>query len=97
MIRLKRHRSGSELLIAACDDELLGRRFTEGELTLEVSPSFFGGERVSRRLLLECLALATIANLVGEETVAAAIEGGFVDPECVIRIGGVPHAQMVRM
>ncbi len=97
MISVKRHRCGNELLIAACDIGLLGGRFEEGELCLELKPGFFDGERVDARLFLEVLALATIANLAGEETVTSAIEAGFVDPECVIRIGGVPHAQLVRM
>ncbi|MGQ9582100.1 MAG: DUF424 domain-containing protein [Thermoplasmatota archaeon] len=97
MISLRRHLSGSELLVAACDASLLGRKFREGELKLEVSESFFGGERVSAELLVECLELATVANLVGEEAVGAAIEAGYVDPDRVLVIEGVPHAQLVRM
>jgi len=97
MIRLKRHSCGHELLVAACDEGLLGKTFEEGELRLEVSERFYGGEKVEARMLVEVLALATIGNLVGEETVEAAIGAGLVDPECVIRVQGVPHAQMVRM
>ncbi|MCK4902596.1 MAG: DUF424 family protein, partial [Thermoplasmatales archaeon] len=40
---------------------------------------------------------ATIANLVGEKTIKCAIELGLVDPDCIIKIKGIPHAQMVRM
>jgi hypothetical protein len=40
---------------------------------------------------------ATIANLVGEIAVKCAIELGLIDPECVIKIKGIPHAQMVKM
>ncbi len=97
MISVRRHTTGGELLVAACDSELVGKRFEEGELCLELRPGFYDGERVDKRLLLEVLALATIANLAGEETVGAAVGAGLVDPECVIRIQGVPHAQLVRM
>lgn len=97
MISVRRHSAGNELLVAACDSALLGKRFEEGELCLELGAGFYEGERVDRKLFLEVLALATIANLAGEETVGAAIEAGVVDPECVIRIQGVPHAQLVRM
>jgi hypothetical protein len=97
MISVKRHSTGNELLVAACDCALLGKRFEEGELCLELRKGFYDGERVDRRLLVEVLALATIANLAGEETVGAAVEAGLVDPECVIRIAGVPHAQLVKM
>jgi hypothetical protein len=97
MICLKRHSCGHELLVAACDEGLLGKTFEEGELRLEVFESFYGGENVDARMLVEVLALATIGNLVGSETVGAAVEAGLVDPDCIIRVKGVPHAQMVRM
>ncbi|HDI10382.1 MAG TPA: DUF424 family protein, partial [Euryarchaeota archaeon] len=38
-----------------------------------------------------------IANLVGERIVRAAIEAGYVREENVLIIGGVPHAQLVRI
>ena len=41
------------------------------------------------------LRLATIANLVGEEVVRIAVEEGFIDESCVLRVDGIPHAQMV--
>ena len=97
MISVKRHSTGTQLLVAACDRGLIGKRFVEGELCLDVRAGFFEGEKVEKELFLEVLALSTIANLVGDETVNAAIEAGLVDPECVIRIQGVPHAQLVRM
>lgn len=97
MISVKRHSAGTQLLVAACDCGLIGKRFEEGELCLEVKAGFFEGEKVGKELFLEVLSLATIANLVGDETVGAAIGAGLVDPGCVIRIQGVPHAQLVRM
>ncbi len=97
MISVRRHSAGSELLVAACDLALVGRRFEEGELCLELRAAFFEGEKVDRALFLKVLALATIANLAGEETVGAAVEAGFVDPGCILRVQGVPHAQIVRM
>jgi uncharacterized protein len=97
MISLKRHPSGSDMLIAACDAELLGKTFEGNGLKLEVSRRFYGGEMVDIGLFIECLALATTANLTGPVTVGAAIEAGFVDPDCVMRIEGVMHAQVYRM
>ena len=48
-------------------------------------------------LLKNHLKNATIANLVGNKTVQCAINMGLVDPKCVLRIKGVPHAQIVKM
>jgi len=40
---------------------------------------------------------ATIANLVGERAVRCALANSFIEEANVIFIGGVPHAQMVRI
>jgi len=97
LITLRMRRYGEEMVMAACDKDLLGRTLREGDLRLEVSVSFYEGEDASEEMLVNRLAVATIANLVGERTVGAAIRHSFIDEECVIRIEGVPHAQMVKM
>ncbi len=96
MIRVKVHRYGANTLIAACDEDLLGRMLRDGELRLEVSPEFYDGDRGGEEMLLSRLTAATMANLVGEEVCRIAAEHDFIDPDRVITIEGVPHAQMVR-
>ncbi len=97
MISIKKYKQGNDLLIGACDEELIGKKFEEGSLQIDVSKSFYDGERVSSDVLKKFLEEATIANLVGKETVDCAIKIGLVDPDCVLKIKGIPHAQMVRM
>jgi hypothetical protein len=94
-VRVYRHRS--EVVVAACDKELLGRTMREGEMKLDVCSSFFEGEDADEEILLNRIQNATIANLVGEETVRIAIKHELVDKECVARIEGVPHVQLVKM
>jgi hypothetical protein len=95
-IRVKVHRRGGDVLIAACDNDLIGRKLKEGELRLEVSDEFYGGDRGEEEMLLNRLAMATMANLVGENVCRIAVEHDFIERECVMTIEGVPHAQMVR-
>lgn len=97
MISIKIYKQGNDLLIGACDEKLIGKKFTDGKFQIDVSKEFYDGERIDAKVLKKYLEDATIANLVGEETIKCAIELGLVDPECVIKIKGVPHAQMVRM
>ncbi|NJE84885.1 DUF424 domain-containing protein [Thermococcus sp. CX2] len=97
MIYIKVYRVQGEVLLAACDKELLGKTFREGELKLEVKERFYKGELVELDTLEELLEEATIANLVGERCVGKAIELGYVDENRVLRIEGVPHAQMAKM
>jgi len=97
MITLRMYRQRGEVVLAACDKELMGKTFREGELKLDVCSSFYEGEDANEEVLLNRLKGATIANLVGEKTVAIATKHGLVDEDCVLRIGGVPHVQLVKM
>jgi len=97
MISIKIYKQGKDLLVGACDEKLLGKRFKEGKFQIEIKKEFYGGKRVTREVLKSYLEGATIANLVGKETIKCAIEAGIIDPACVIKIKGIPHAQMVRM
>ena len=97
MIAIKVHRKGNEVLVAACDENLLGKKLAEGEVHLYVNPEFYDAQRVDRETFLTNLRIATIANLVGKEVVAIGIEEGFVDEEGVLYIEGVPHAQIFWM
>ncbi|MDD1772056.1 MAG: DUF424 family protein [Methanomassiliicoccales archaeon] len=96
MMRIKVHMHGGDILIAACDEGLLGRKLKEGDLRLEVSQEFYGGDSGGEEMLLSRLNAATMANLVGGEACRIAADHGFIDRDCLITIEGVPHAQMVR-
>jgi len=97
MISIKIYKRGNDLLIGACDEELIGKKFEEGKFQIDVKKDFYDGERISPEILKKYLKDATIANLVGDLTIKAALEMGLIDRECVIKIKGIPHAQMVRM
>ena len=97
MISIKTYKQGKDLLIGACDEELIGKKFKDGKFQLDVSKEFYDGKRVDSKTLKKALKDATIANLVGKKTVKSAIELGLVDPKFIIRIKGIPHAQMVKM
>lgn len=97
MISLKLKTIGKEKVVAACDEELLGKTFREGKFKLEVKESFYKGSSANCKELSKALKEATIANLVGEETIQCAIDCGAIDKENVMRIEKIPHAQMVRI
>ena len=92
---MQTYKIGAEVVVAVCDKELIGKTFREGEITLEVSASFYKGELVSEEEMLAALRRATVANIVGESAVRCAVEHGFVDASNILRVRGVPHAQIV--
>lgn len=93
MLRMKVYRQGKEILVAAADATLVGRTFREDGLMLAVSEAFYGTEAAKDEDVVRELRACTIANLVGERAVTLAVKAGFVSPENVLVIEGVPHAQ----
>jgi len=94
---VKKHSSQGRVLVAACDTNILGKTFEDEELQICVGEGFYGGESVGPDMLLKIMEIANIINLIGEKVVNLAVEQGLVDEECIMNIGGVPHAQILRM
>ncbi len=91
---LKIHKSGAEIIVAVCDKDLLGKKLKHGNVNVVISEGFYKGDIASEEQVIEALVNAKTANLFGERTVACAIKCGAVDPEYVVIIDGVPHAQI---
>ena len=97
MISIKLYKQGEDLVIGACDEHLLGKKFRNGKLQIDVAKHFYDGQRINKKTFEKFLLEATIANLVGKETVECAIKLGLVDPKYILKIKGVPHAQIIQM
>ncbi len=97
MIYLKTYMTPNGLMVAACDCDLLGKKLREGEMRLHVTEHFYKGDRVGVNMLIPHLKSCLTANLVGETVVDCALQAGLIEPAGVIRINGVPHAQLYRM
>ena len=82
------------VVLAACDKELLGQTFEEGELHIHVHEWFYGGEIITLEQLAVKLKNCNVANLVGERVIGKAKELGLVTDEHIIIIQGTPHAQL---
>ncbi|MGM0397847.1 MAG: DUF424 domain-containing protein [Halobacteriota archaeon] len=85
------------LLVTACDPDVLGETFEEGEVSLTVSEDFYGGEPLDEDAVVDSLARASVANLVGRQVVELAIEAGFVDEANVLEVDSTLHAQFLRL
>ncbi len=94
---LKIYKVDNEVLVAVCDEKYLGREFSSGNAQLKVTEKFYGRTPATCAEVAAALQEATIANLVGEESVACAIDAGVIEAAHVMYIADVPHAQMVCM
>ncbi|UPW01598.1 DUF424 family protein [Halorussus gelatinilyticus] len=85
------------LLVAVCDDDVLGETFEDDGVSLTVTEEFYGGDEADEQTVVDSLARASVANLVGTEAVELAIREGFVDEANVLEIETTRHAQFLRM
>jgi hypothetical protein len=76
---------------------LLGRTLREGKIVFHVKDEFYNGGRVSVEEAVGMIENSTIVNLVGKNCVDNAISKGYVHPDAVLHIEGVPHAQIVKL
>jgi len=90
-------RMGNQTMLATCDAELLGRTLKEGKITFHVHEKFYKGACVTLEEAVQLIKESTIVNMVGHKIVKKAIEHGFVHPEAVLLIEGIPHAQIIKI
>ncbi len=88
---------GQCVLLATCDVDLLGKKLSEGKIVFEIHKQFYEGPKMTLEEVIELMKQSTIVNMVGHKVVKKAIEKGLVHPEAVLKISGVPHAQIVKM
>ncbi|MCQ2085536.1 MAG: DUF424 family protein [archaeon] len=92
----KVHKHPSEVVIAICDEEILGQTFKGEKMKITVNEGFYGGDLVTEEFVRINIGSFTILNIVGNRIIDLAIAEGIIDAENVIQIGDVKHAQAVR-
>ena len=87
---------GRNVLLAICDCEILGRTLREGKIVFHVKDEFYNGGKVTLEEALGMIGNSTIVNMVGRNCVGKAVEKGYVHPDAVLTIEGIPHAQIAK-
>jgi hypothetical protein len=83
-------------VVAICDSEILGKKFEEGRLQLDLSGSFFMGEEKTeeevREIIEDQKREDATFNIAGEKACRLALEAGLIDQSGISRVDGVPVA-----
>ena len=96
-VYVKIQKMGKQTLLAACDIELVGKTLREGNIVFKVREEFYKGTKVSIDEAIGLMEDCSIVNIVGQCIVGKATEKGFVHPDAVLEISGVPHAQIMKL
>ena len=88
---------GENVVLAVCDCDLLGKTLREGKIVFHIKDDFYKGRKASLEEAVGLISNSTIVNLVGKNCVEKAMKEGYVHPEAVLKIEGIPHAQIVKL
>ena len=94
ILKLHKTRDGKKIA-AVCDSDLIGKKFEEKKLQLDLSSNFYKGEEKSEEEVRELVKDSYIVNIVGKKSISLAIRLGLVSKKNIIKIKKVPHAQAI--
>ena len=87
-------KQNKDVLLAICDENILGKTFGNGELEITIS-DFYKGKNCDAAAAIKLAKGATIINAVGKNIINILIEKKFVDASSVLQIGETSHAQVI--
>lgn len=84
-------------VVAICDIELVGKTFQEGERVLEVPERFYsdeviGNEKEMIKLMVDLAKEDSTFNIIGDNSVKAAIKAGIIRKDGTKMVDGIPFA-----
>lgn len=85
--------SDGRRVLAVCDSNLIGKKFEEKDLQLDLTSRFYKGEEKNKEEILNLFKTASIINLVGEKSVELGIKAGIIETNHIIKIKNIPHAE----
>ncbi len=89
---LKIHNRHEIETVAWCDEDLLNKVFKEGNLRIEISDYFFGGNLINIDDAINILKQASYFNIVGNGIINKAIDSQVLPKESIRKINGIPIA-----
>ncbi len=92
---VKIHKSYGKVVLAMCDDDILGKVFEDEDSILDLSSSFFKGEEMDEDVVLNLVKEAHIINAVGKFCVDFLINNNIVQKKDIKKINNTPHVQVL--
>jgi hypothetical protein len=91
----KVHKNDTEVLLAVCDASLLNKNLEGDGFSFFVSKDFYHEGTCDENHIKRLIRDATIINAIGEDVISLMIKEKVIEGEKIIKIDGVPHAQVI--
>ena len=94
---MKIHKNQEGEILGICDSELLGKKFSEGELILNVNIEFFGGKNSSLKAIIVELAKCRTANIIGNKIIEELLGKNILKESNVKTVKKTKYAHIYRL
>ncbi len=94
IVRIHEPQAGKKI-VAICDEELVGKKFKEKNVQLDLSSEFYNGEKKSEEDILKLLDYAYIVNMVGKNAVNLGKKAGIVLEKDILYVQKIPYTQAI--
>jgi len=88
-------KTGGDVILAIADTAILGKKYSEGEIEIEVKRDFYSEKNCDENDAEKLVKDATIVNAVGKDIISLLIRNKIIDEINVLYIKGMPHAQII--
>jgi uncharacterized protein len=92
---VKKHSTSGRLILAICDPDLIGKKFTEEKKQLDLTSSFYNGEETEEKELKKLIKQAYMLNLVGKKAIDFALKNKLIEKGNILFVAKIPHAQVL--
>ncbi len=97
MIYIKKYTTENGIMLAMCDVDLIDKVLSEGDLEINIKDysHFYKGELIDSKRAKSFINAEAIhsVNVIGKESVAAAIENSIIEKGHIKKIKDIPYAQ----
>ena len=83
------------MLLVVTDTEILGKKFQQGKIQLDLTTEFYKGIKISEHDVKEILKKARYLHLTGQKIITLAVELKIVNPRKILYVCDIPHAEVV--
>lgn len=87
------HKSDSGRVVSLCDDSIIGKKYSEKGLVLDLSSDFYKGKKMKKEDAEKECKKAYIVNCAGKKSVELVKKLGFVTEKNIIKIKDIPFCQ----
>lgn len=90
---VSRKNNENGMLLVVTDAGILGKKFEEDKVQLDLTKNFYQGEEKNKEDVKKLARCARYLHLTGKGAVAIGVEMEAVDPKKILYVKKVPHAE----